>query len=121
MLDRIKFLLRSQNNQELHSPFVFDLYQNIITKHLHNFNQEEFIEELKKYYSSKKNIIVFSFEKEIEDFKKDDLVFLSFPYQNYFHWKNLKNNSNTVFSINFYYGAIFSFDKIAPKQEFYLR
>ncbi len=124
MLNRLKFLLKSQNNQELHSPFVFDLYMNLIKPNLGNFDEKKFLYELKQYYPNNKIILVDEINGELVSSKINEIALILKPYQNNKRkelYSRISRKKDTIFSIDFYHGVIFTFDPIAPKQHFYLR
>jgi hypothetical protein len=124
MLSRLKFLLKSQNNQELHSPFVFDLYMNLIKPNLGNFDEKKFLDELKHYYPNKKIILVDEKTDKFVSSKLNEIALIIKPYQNNKKkglYSSISQKKDTIFSIDFYYGVIFTFDPIAPKQHFFLR
>lgn len=121
MLRRLSFLLRSQNDQELHSPFVYELFEQVIKPNLKNYNEVKFLQEAREFYRDKMEIIQIKEMKNPGDFQKNQLVYLSLPEKNRELFDYFQKNKAVVFSINFYFGAIFSFNPIAPKQNFYLR
>lgn len=124
MLSRLKFLLKSQNNQELHSPFVFDLYMNLIKPNLGNFDEKKFLYELRQYYPNKKIILVDEKTDKLVSRKLNEIALIIKPYQNNKKkvlYSSISQKKDTIFSIDFYYGVIFTFDPIAPKQHFFLR
>ena len=143
-LKKIKFHLESQTSHGLHSPFVFDLYNQVLNPILKNkFASQKTIIELEKYLqcpseyfehnlngASKKLFIldeknIYPVSRELEEnpdrFLKS-IAIIEKPHKNLeSFWQKCELDKNVTFTIDMFEFGLLTFDKIAPKQHFKLR
>lgn len=143
-LKKIKFHFQSQTSHGLHSPFVFDLYNQVLNPLLKNkFDTQIAIKALEKHFQcpseyfkkeikqngrliliiDKNNIDSFQMEliENPHKFKKCIAIIEQLHNHIETNWENLKVSKEVTFSIDIFEMGLLTFEKIAPKQDFKLR
>ena len=129
-MNRFFFNLRARNAHGLHSPFVFELYTQIINPCLHQSGKLSILmaNELSNYQS--KSIEKNKFNLKIFDITQFDTENLSVNFEdillienirkpkNLAHWNHLIENEKIIFSIELFEIGLLFFNPIAPKQRF---
>jgi hypothetical protein len=129
-MNRFFFNLRARNAHGLHSPFVFELYTQIINPCLHQSGKLSILmaNELSNYQS--KSIEKNKFNLKIFDITQFDTENLSVNFEdvllienirkskNLALWNHLIENEKIIFSIELFEIGLLFFNPIAPKQRF---
>jgi hypothetical protein len=129
-MNRFLFNLRARNAHGLHSPFVYELYTQIINPCLHQSGELSSLlnNELSNYQGksvekNKFNVQIFEinqFDTENLNVNFEDVLLIENirkPY-NLARWNQLIENEKIVFSIELYEMGLLFFNPIAPKQHF---
>lgn len=129
-MNRFLFNLRARNAHGLHSPFVFELYTQIINPCLHQSGELSSLlnNELSNYQGksvekNKFNVQIFEinqFDTENLNVNFEDVLLIENIRKpnNLARWNQLIENEKIVFSIELYEMGLLFFNPIAPKQHF---
>ena len=124
------FNLKAKNAHGLHSPFVYELYTQIINPCLHQTGElsDLLVNELTNFKgkSVEKNkfnvqmIDMFQFELENLNMNFDDILLVKNIRNpiNLARWRQLIQNKTIIFSIELFEIGLLFFNPIAPKQHF---
>ena len=129
-MNQFLFNLRARNAHGLHSPFVYELYTQVINPCLHQTEELSALlkNELSNYQvKSLKNA---KFNVQIIDISQFDTENLNMNFEDVLlikdirkpihlaRWRQLIENEKIVFSIELYEIGLLFFNPIAPKQHF---
>lgn len=129
-MNRFLFNLRARNAHGLHSPFVYELYTQIINPCLHQngelsalLTNELFNYQGKSVEKNKFNVQIFDiteFATESLNVNFEDVLLIKNIRKpnNLARWNQLIENEKIVFSIELYEMGLLFFNPIAPKQHF---
>ena len=129
-MNRFLFNLRARNSHGLHSPFVYELYTQIINPCLHQSGElsalltnELFNYQGKSVEKNKFNVQIFDitqFDTENLNVSFEDVLLIENIRKpnNLARWNQLIENEKIVFSIELYEMGLLFFNPIAPKQHF---
>jgi hypothetical protein len=129
-MNRFLFNLRARNAHGLHSPFVYELYTQIINPCLHQSGELSSLlnNELSNYQGksvekNKFNVQIFEinqFDTENLNVNFEDVLLIENIRKpnNLARWNQLIENEKIVFSIELYELGLLFFNPIAPKQHF---
>jgi hypothetical protein len=129
-MNRFLFNLRARNAHGLHSPFVYELYTQIINPCLHQSGELSALltNELSNYQGksvekNKFNVQIFEitqFDTENLNVNFEDVLLIENIRKpnNLTRWNQLIENEKIVFSIELYEMGLLFFNPIAPKQHF---
>jgi hypothetical protein len=129
-MNRFLFNLRARNAHGLHSPFVYELYTQIINPCLRQTGELStlLVRELSNYQG--KSLENIKFNVQIFDLTQFDTENLNVNFEdvlliknirkpnNLARWNQLIENEKIVFSIELYEMGLLFFNPIAPKQHF---
>ena len=129
-MNQFLFNLRARNAHGLHSPFVYELYTQVINPCLHQIEELSALlkNELSNYQvKSLENV---KFNVQIIDISQFDTANLNMNFEDVLlikdirkpihlaRWRQLIENEKIVFSIELYEIGLLFFNPIAPKQHF---
>ena len=129
-MNQFLFNLRARNAHGLHSPFVYELYTQVINPCLHQIEELSALlkNELSNYQvKSLENV---KFNVQIIDISQFDTENLNMNFEDIIlikdirkpihlaRWRQLIENEKIVFSIELYEIGLLFFNPIAPKQHF---
>ena len=129
-MNRFLFNLRARNAHGLHSPFVYELYTQIINPCLYQTGELSALltNELSNYQGksvekNKFNVQIFEitqFDTENLNVNFEDVLLIENIRKpnNLARWNQLIENEKIVFSIELYEMGLLFFNPIAPKQHF---
>jgi hypothetical protein len=129
-MNRFLFNLRARNAHGLHSPFVYELYTQIINPCLHQSGELSALltNELSNYQGksvekNKFNVQIFEitqFDTENLNVNFEDVLLIENIRKpnNLARWNQLIEHQKIVFSIELYEIGLLFFNPIAPKQHF---
>jgi len=129
-MNQFLFNLKARNAHGLHSPFVYELYTQIINPCLHQSGELSALltNELSNYKG--KSVEKNKFNVQIFDINQFDTENLNVNFEdvllienirkpnNLARWNHLIENEKIVFSIELYEMGLLFFNPIAPKQHF---
>ncbi len=129
-MNQFLFNLKARNAHGLHSPFVYELYTQIINPCLHQSGELSALltNELSNYKG--KSVEKNKFNVQIFDINQFDTENLNMNFEdvllienirkpnNLARWNQLIENEKIVFSIELYEMGLLFFNPIAPKQHF---
>lgn len=110
----LKYRLKSQGKFRLHSPFVYDFYEEVLDKMTHENWRKELNDKLNFFLLSKKDV-----------FHDDDSVIIKYDIhrskENEKEWNEMINDADVDLSIDCYhFGLIFKMQR-KEKQHFILK
>ena len=113
LISYIKYRLKSQGKFRLHSPFVYDFYEDVLDKMTHKNWREELNDRLNFFLMDKKDV-----------FHGDDCVIIKYDIhrskESEREWNEMINDNETMLSIDCYrFGLLFKM-KRKVKQHFIL-
>lgn len=113
LISYIKYRLKSQGKFRLHSPFVYDFYEEVLDKMTHKNWREELNDRLNFFLMDKKDV-----------FHGDDCVIIKYDIhrskESEREWNEMINDNETMLSIDCYrFGLLFKM-KRKVKQHFIL-
>jgi hypothetical protein len=129
-MNQFLFNLRARNAHGLHSPFVYELYTQIINPCLHQSGELSALlaSKLSDYQGksvekNKFNVQIFEinqFDTENLNVNFEDVLLIENIRKpnNLARWNQLIENEKIVFSIELYEMGLLFFNPIAPKQHF---
>ncbi len=129
-MNQFLFNLKARNAHGLHSPFVYELYTQIINPCLHQSGELSALltNELSNYKGksvekNKFNVQIFDitqFDTENLNVNFEDVLLIENIRKpnNLARWNQLIENEKIVFSIELYEMGLLFFNPIAPKQHF---
>ena len=114
MLHYLKYRLKSQGKFRLHSPFVYDFYEEVFEKITRENWRDELCEKLNAFLLSKEDV-----------FKENDVYIIAedihLTKENERKWNAMKNMEDVRLSIDCYhFGILFKMER-KEKQHFILR
>ncbi len=110
----LKYRFKSQGKFRLHSPFVYDFYEEVLDKITHENWKGELRNKLNLFLLSKKDVF-----KETDSFIIEEDVHVSKEKE--IQWNEMINDKETTLSIDCYhFGIIFKMER-KEKQHFILR
>ncbi len=129
-MNRFLFNLKARNAHGLHSPFVFELYTQIINPCLHQTGELSTLlkNELSNYQG--KSLENFKFNVQIIDISQFDTENLNMNFEDVLliknirepihlaQWNHLIEKEKIIFSIELFELGLLFFNPIAPKQHF---
>ena len=129
-MNQFLFNLRARNAHGLHSPFVYELYTQVINPCLHQTEELSALlkNELSNYQG--KSLENAKFNVQIIDISQFDTENLNMNFEDVLlikdirkpihlaRWRQLIENEKIVFSIELYEIGLLFFNPIAPKQHF---
>jgi len=129
-MNQFLFNLKARNAHGLHSPFVYELYTQIINPCLHQSGELSALltNELSNYKG--KSVEKNKFNVQIFDITQFDIENLNVNFEdvllienirkpnNLARWNQLIENEKIIFSIELYEMGLLFFNPIAPKQHF---
>jgi hypothetical protein len=141
---RINYFFTAQTAHGLHSPFVFQLYSEVLNPHLQKgYNFDELIIDLEKYFQLStvffsnqneeySNKLILVDKNNLEQFFTTlnenliqfpgSIILIKQPHiDSEKYWKEIIRNPKINFSIDIFDLGILTIDKIAPKQDFKLK
>ncbi len=129
-MNQFLFNLKARNAHGLHSPFVYELYTQIINPCLHQsgdlsalLTNELFNYQGKSVEKNKFNVQIFDinqFDTENLNMNFEDVLLIENIRKpnNLARWNQLIEHEKIVFSIELYEMGLLFFNPIAPKQHF---
>ncbi|MBQ8223333.1 MAG: hypothetical protein IJZ87_08345 [Bacteroidales bacterium] len=114
MFSYFKYRLKSQGKFRLHSPFVYDFYEEVLDKMNRKNWRDELNNKLDSFLLSKKDV----FLEEDEILVKHDI---HLSRQNEAEWNRLINEENSKLTIDCYHFGIVFKMKRKEKQHFILK
>ena len=129
-MNQFLFNLKARNAHGLHSPFVYELYTQIINPCLHQSGELSALltNELSNYKG--KSVEKNKFNVQIFDITQFDIENINVNFEdilliknirkpnNLARWNQLIENEKIIFSIELYEMGLLFFNPIAPKQHF---
>lgn len=129
-MNRFLFNLKARNAHGLHSPFVYELYTQIINPCLHQTRELSTLlkNELSNYQG--KSLENFKFNVQIIDISQFDTENLNMNFEDVLliknirepihlaQWNHLIEKEKIIFSIELFELGLLFFNPIAPKQHF---
>lgn len=129
-MNRFIFNLKARNAHGLHSPFVYELYTQIINPCLHQTRELSTLlkNELSNYQG--KSLENFKFNVQIIDISQFDTENLNMNFEDVLliknirepihlaQWNHLIEKEKIIFSIELFELGLLFFNPIAPKQHF---
>ena len=114
MLSYLKYRLKSQGKFRLHSPFVYDFYEEVLERITHENWREELRNKLNLFLLSKKDVFkendIYIIEEDIHLTKEKERK-----------WDAMKNMDDVRLTIDcYYFGILFKMER-KEKQHFILR
>ena len=114
MLSYLKYCLKSQGKFRLHSPFVYDFYEEVLERITHENWREELRNKLNLFLLSKKDVFkendIYIIEEDIHLTKEKERK-----------WDAMKNMDDVRLTIDcYYFGILFKMER-KEKQHFILR
>jgi len=129
-MNRFFFNIKAKNAHGLHSPFVYELYTQVINPCLHQTGELSALlkNELSNYQVKSLENVKFNvqiidlsqFDTENLNMNFEDVLFIE-NIRNPIHlarWRQLIKNAKIIFSIELFELGILFFNPIAPKQHF---
>ena len=114
MFSYLKYRLRSQGKFRLHSPFVYDFYEDVLDKITHENWREELQNKLEFFLLSKKDVF-----KENDSFVIEEDIHISKEKEK--KWDEMIKDDDAKLTIDCYhFGIIFKMER-KEKQHFVLR
>jgi len=129
-MNRFLFNLRARNAHGLHSPFVYELYTQIINPCLHQSGKLSALLASKLFNYQGKSLENIKFNVQMIDINQFDTENFNVNFEdvllienirkpnNLARWNQLIENEKIVFSIELYEIGLLFFNPIAPKQHF---
>jgi hypothetical protein len=129
-MNRFLFNLRARNAHGLHSPFVYELYTQIINPCLHQSGKLSALLASKLFNYQGKSLENIKFNVQMIDINQFDTKNFNVNFEdvllienirkpnNLARWNQLIENEKIVFSIELYEIGLLFFNPIAPKQHF---
>jgi hypothetical protein len=129
-MNRFLFNLRARNAHGLHSPFVYELYTQIINPCLHQSGKLSALLASKLFNYQGKSLENIKFNVQMIDINQFDTENFNVNFEdvllienirkpyNFTRWNQLIENEKIVFSIELYEIGLLFFNPIAPKQHF---
>lgn len=129
-MNRFLFNLRARNAHGLHSPFVYELYTQIINPCLHQSGKLSALLASKLFNYQGKSLENIKFNVQMIDINQFDTKNFNLNFEdvllienirkpnNLARWNQLIENEKIVFSIELYEIGLLFFNPIAPKQHF---
>jgi hypothetical protein len=129
-MNRFLFNLRARNAHGLHSPFVYELYTQIINPCLHQSGKLSALLASKLFNYQGKSLENIKFNVQMIDINQFDTKNFNVNFEdvllienirkpnNLARWNQLIENEKIVFSIELYELGLLFFNPIAPKQHF---
>ena len=129
-MNRFLYNLRARNAHGLHSPFVYELYTQIINPCLHQTRELStlLVRKLSNYQGKsleniKFNVQIFDitqFDTENLNMNFDDVLLIENIRKpiNLARWNQLIENERIIYSIELFEIGLLFFNPIAPKQHF---
>lgn len=131
LIQKIKFNLRAQTAHGLHSPLVYDLYNQLLNPHLKNFEEEIFLKYLIDYIEKKDELKDSNFQiindlnyTLSSNFKKNTILYISNPFEQETKQRmvqKIASDPRWTYLIHFFEGTILIEAPLAPRQVFYLK
>ena len=129
-MNRFLFNLKATNAHGLHSPFLYELYTQVINPCLHQTGELSALLASKLSSYKGKSVENIKFNVHIIDINQYDTENLNMNFEdvliienirkpiNLARWNQLIENEKIVFSIELYQIGLLFFNPIAPKQHF---
>ena len=129
-MNRFLFNLRARNAHGLHSPFVYELYTQIINPCLHQSGKLSALLASKLFNYQGKSLENIKFNVQMIDINQFDTKNFNVNFEdvllienirkpnNLARWNQLIEHEKIVFSIELYEIGLLFFNPIAPKQHF---
>lgn len=129
-MNRFLFNLRARNAHGLHSPFVYELYTQIINPCLHQSGKLSALLASKLFNYQGKSLENIKFNVQMIDINQFDTENFNVNFEdvllienirkpnNLTRWNQLIEHEKIVFSIELYEIGLLFFNPIAPKQHF---